>query len=193
MTNTRFIALDVETTGLDFCRTQVIQCGAVFLAPDLRETDALEWNINYNPEVFGWNAESEEIHNISREKAYTHGISADAFLTVFEKELFRHYGIGIDRHLHIIAANAHFDYLMLKLLWEKHRTTPFLLSHRLADVNAAALVLLGESGLSRLMDVFDIPDDEDKRHSALYDARLHLRIFNALRDRVNDRVGRSVG
>lgn len=182
--NTRFIALDVETTGVDFQRSQVIQCGVVFLTPDLQETGTTEWNINYDPDAFDWNVEAEEIHGIPKEQARIHGISIDAFLTVFEKELFKHYGIGIDRHLHIIAANAHFDFMMLKLLWEMYRKTPFLLSHRFADINSAGLVLFGEAGMSRLMDILNIENDKDKRHGALYDAQLHLAIFNTLRSYV---------
>lgn len=181
--NTRFIALDTEATGLDFEKSQVIQCGAVFLSTELEETEAIEWNINYDPNMFEWDINAEEVHGIPKETAMTHGISIDAFLTVFEKKLFSHYGIGIDRHLHIIAANAYFDYLMIRSLWEKHRSKPFLLSHRFADVNGAALVCIGESGMSRLLDKLDIEHESSKRHSALYDAQLHLSVFRELRRR----------
>ena len=176
----QFIALDVETTGVDFSNSQVLQCGVIILDNNMEEKEVIEWNVNYREEVFEWNSEAEEIHGIPKEVAKKHGIEIEQFLDVFEKTIFKNYGIQVDRHLHIIAANAHFDYLMLKNIWERYKKTPFPISHRFADINSAALVLFGKSGLSFLLNELNIEHSSENRHSALYDARLHLEVFKKL-------------
>ena len=177
----RFIALDVESTGVDFCSSQVIQCGAVFLDKDIQSIGTREWNINYIPEKFSWDDEAEAVHGISAEKAKEHGVSPEDFLKEFEQEIVKRYGIEEDIELHIIAANAHFDYLMLKLLWDTYRSDVDLpLSRRMMDITALALTALGTAGMSTTLETLGIEEDNDQRHSALYDAELHLKVFHAL-------------
>ena len=177
----RFIALDVESTGVDFCSSQVIQCGVVFLDDQIQSTGAREWDINYVPEQFSWDDEAEEVHGISKERAQTHGVAPEVFLKEFEQEIVKRYGIAEDIELHIIAANAHFDYLMLQRLWDAYRSdTALPLSRRMMDITALSLAALGVAGMSSTLEVLGIEEEEDKRHSALYDAELHLKVFHAL-------------
>lgn len=177
----KFIALDVESTGVDFCSSQVIQCGVVFLDKDIQSVGTREWNINYVPEKFSWNDEAEKVHGISAEQAKKHGVNPEIFLKEFEQEIVKQYGIAEDVELHIIAANAHFDYLMLKALWDMYRSDVELpLSRRMMDITGLALVALGTTGMSTILETLGIEEDEDQRHSALYDAELHLKVFHAL-------------
>ena len=177
----RFIALDVESTGVDFCSSQVIQCGVVFLDKDLQSVHSREWNINYVPGKFSWDDEAAEVHGIGLEEAKKHGVEPDVFLKEFEQEIVKRYGIDEDIELHIIAANAHFDYLMLKLLWDTYRSDVELpLSRRMMDITGLALVALGTAGMSTILESLSIEEDDDQRHSALYDAELHLKVFHAL-------------
>ena len=177
----RFIALDVESTGVDFCSSQVVQCGVVFLDEKMQSVGTREWDINYIPEKFSWDTEAEAVHGISMERAKTHGVDPEVFLKEFEQEIVKRYGIVEDIELHIIAANAHFDYLMLQRLWDIYRSdTALPLSRRLMDITALSLVALNAAGMSTTLEILGIEEEEDKRHSALYDAELHLKVFHSL-------------
>ena len=177
----RFIAIDVESTGVDFCSSQVIQCAAIFLDEKTQPTGSREWNINYAPEKFSWDTEAEEVHGISAEQAKKHGVAPEVFLKEFEQEIVRRYGITEDIELHTIAANAHFDYLMLQRLWDTYRSdTALPLSRRVMDITALSLAALGVAGMSTTLETLGIEEEEDKRHSALYDTELHLKVFHAL-------------
>lgn len=177
----RFIALDVEATGVDFCSSQVIQCGAIFLDEKIQPTNEREWDIMYIPEKFSWDSAAEEVHGISMERAKTHGVDPETFLKEFEQEVVKQYGIAEDIELHIIAANAHFDYIMLERLWNTYRDdTALPLSRRMMDITALSLAALGTAGMSSTLEALGIEEEEDKRHSALYDAELHLKVFQAL-------------
>ncbi|MCY4576899.1 MAG: exonuclease domain-containing protein [Candidatus Kaiserbacteria bacterium] len=177
----RFIALDVESTGVDFCSSQVIQCGAIFLDEKMQAVGSREWDIKYISEKFSWDADAEEVHGISMEQAKTHGVAPEVFLKEFEQEIVKRYGISEDIELHIVAANAHFDYLMLQRLWDAYRSdTALPLSRRMMDITALALAALGVAGMSTTLEVLGIEEEENKRHSALYDAELHLQVFRAL-------------
>ena len=177
----RFIALDVESTGVDFCSSQVIQCGAVFLDEKVQSIGSREWDIRYIPEKFSWDADAEEVHGISMEQAKTNGVTPEVFLKEFEQEIVKRYGIREDIELHIVAANAHFDYLMLQRLWDTYRSdTALPLSRRMMDITALSLAALGVAGMSTTLEVLGIEEEENKRHSALYDAELHLQVFRSL-------------
>ncbi len=177
----RFIALDTETTGVDYALSQVIQCGMIFLDECLQPVKKKEWNINYIPETFSWNLEAEAIHGIGREEAQTHGMPPEQFLKEFEQEIVKHYGTNTKSELHIIAANAYFDYIMLETLWNTYRTDYDLpLSRRVMDLSSLSLMVLGTAGMTTILETLGIVNDSEKRHSALYDAELHLQIFHSL-------------
>lgn len=177
----RFVALDVESTGVDFCSSQVIQCGAIFLNEDMQPAGSKEWNINYIPEKFSWDEVAEEIHGISKEEAQKHGVDPDVFIKEFEQEVVKKYGTTEDIEIHSIAANAHFDYLMLDALWKEYKQNEAPpLSRRVMDITGLALVALGVAGMTTILETLGIDDEEDRRHSALYDAQLHLKVFHAL-------------
>ena len=176
----RFIALDTETTGTDFCKSQVIQCGVVFLDENLAPVFKKEWNINYNEDKFDWSLEAEEVHKISKEEAKNHGISPEQFIKEFEQEIVKRYKDFLPENLHIIAANAYFDYLMLDLLWREYDKGGVPVSRRQMDISALSLLIIGKVGMKSTMEYLGITTEEDKLHSALYDAELHLKVFHSL-------------
>lgn len=179
----KYIALDTETTGVDFSSSQVIQCGAVFLDESLQPTEKKEWNINYIPEKFSWDEEAGEVHGIPKEEAQNHGVGPEVFLKEFEQEIVKRYGANTktESELHIIAANAHFDYLMLEALWNAYRDDVALpLSRRMVDISSLSLMVLGVAGMTTMLETLGISTDDGKRHSALYDAELHLKVFHAI-------------
>ena len=180
----KFIALDTETTGVDFCSSQVIQCGAVFLDDTLQAVRSKEWSIRYMPEQFSWDSEAEEVHGIPQATALEYGLSPESFITEFEREVITHYGTRDLHDVHIIAANAYFDYLMLDLLWKRYRPGyPLPLSRRVMDLSSLSLLILGTAGMTTVLEELEIVEDEGKRHSALYDAELHLTMFHKLIER----------
>lgn len=179
----KYIALDTETTGVDFCTSQVIQCAVLFLDDSLQIKDRRSWDINYVPGKFSWDEVAAEVHGIDREKAERHGMDPESFLREFEQEIVKHYGAigGESGELHIIAANAYFDYLMLELLWSTYRPEEEVpVSRRVVDLSSLSLFVLGVSGMSTVLETLGIATDEEERHSALYDAELHLKIFHSL-------------
>ncbi len=176
----RYIALDTEATGNDFSNSQVIQCGAIFLDENMKEISRKEWNINYKKDMFGWMEEAAEVHGIGKEDSMVHGVEPQQFLDEFEKEIIKVYGIYAGSTLHIIAVNAYFDYLMLKLLWDKFKDEEFPICRRTMDLNTLGLLILGFGGMNSMIEEFDIEVDESRRHSALYDAEMHLVVFNKL-------------
>lgn len=179
----RFLALDTETTGTDFSSSQVIQCGAIFLDESMQPVHKKEWHVQYMPDQFSWDPEAEMIHGVPKSRAMSSGIHPEAFLAEFEREVVKRYGSleKADRELHIIAANAHFDYLMLESLWNTYRSDCGLpLSRRVMDISSLSLMVLGVAGMTTVLEELGIVVEESKRHSALYDAELHLKIFHTL-------------
>ena len=179
----KYIALDTETTGVDFCSSQVIQCGVVFLDDALQAADRRSWDVNFAPDKFSWDEEAVAVHGIERDAAMRHGVDPDIFLREFEREIVKRYGsVGGDQtELHIIAANAYFDYLMLDSLWRAYRPDEEApLSRRVVDLSSLSLTVLGIAGMTSILEALGIEATDDRRHSALYDAELHLKIFHAL-------------
>ena len=177
-----YIALDTETTGTNFLHSQVISCGAIFLNKEREVVSKKEWLVNYDVTRFSdWNDEAAKIHGIKKEDALKHGVPIEDFIKEFEQEIFKHFGpTHPNQHVHFIGVNAYFDFIMLENMWKKIRTTEFIVSRRTLDLNSIGLFVLGINGLTTLLDHYKIQKDEKKRHSALYDAEMHLAVFNKL-------------
>ena len=175
-----YISLDTETSGVDFSSSQVIQCGAIFLDENMQPSVRKSWNVNYIQEKFTWSEESAEIHKISKDDAMVHGVSPKVFLKELENEIIKHCGLN-EKEVHIIAVNAHFDWLMLERLWETYRGgEKFPISRRVIDLTSISLAVIGDAGMSTMLEVLGIPVDKAKQHNAMYDAELHLKIFHSL-------------
>ncbi|MDE0243475.1 MAG: 3'-5' exonuclease [Candidatus Kaiserbacteria bacterium] len=179
----KYIALDTETTGVDFCTSQVIQCAVIFLDDALQPVARRSWDVNFVPEKFSWDTVAAEVHGIGRDVVEQHGVDPEQFLREFEQDIVKHYGVvgGESAELHVIAANAYFDYLMLELLWSTYRPDEEVpISRRVVDLSSLSLFVLGVSGMSTVLETLGIAVTEEDRHSALYDAELHLKIFHSL-------------
>ena len=180
----QFVPLDTETTGVDFCSSQVIQCGIVLIDTQFNQIFEKEWNINYKPDKFSWDSESEKIHGISKEEALKHGLEPEEFLKDFEKELIKHVGLPFPE-LHILGANSYFDFTMLKKLWDTYRSDEFIFSYRTVDISSLSLSLFNISGLKSVSEYLGIEIEESLAHSALYDAKLHLKVFKECMKKVH--------
>ncbi len=178
----KFIVIDTETTGLDFDKSQVIQCAAIFLNDENESVFKKEWLINYEEDKFLWDEVSASIHKIDREVAKTHGISIEDFLKDLEHFVVKYYGfINFTSDLHIVGANSYFDYLMLLNIWKKTRgEEDFLFSHRNFDLGTIGYSVLGVYGLKKISEELGIKTDDEKTHNAMYDAELHYKVFKSL-------------
>ena len=156
------IALDTETTGVDFNTSQVISCGALFLDDRLNVIHKEEWLVNFKPDLFVWSDESAEIHGINKEIALNHGIEPEVFLKQLEKALIKHYSINSINHIHIIAANAYFDFLMLRNLWNNYRDDQIPFSFRTVDIVSIGFALMGEISTKYITKRLGIEVDVDK-------------------------------
>ncbi len=179
------IAADGEFSGLDYCSAQLISFGAIFLDENLNSLHKEEWLINYKPEEYSWCDEAEEVHKISKENALTHGVEPEVFLNDFEQKIIKTYGTEAVGNIKIIASNAYNDLIFLKKLWEKYKKEDFICSYRTVDISSIGTLMGDGYGSTRsLVSLFDIEsiDDEEKRHTALYDAEVHLKIYKCLKE-----------
>ena len=184
-----YVALDTETTGVDFCNSQVIQCGVVFLDENFSVIKEREWNVNYIPQEFDWDEKAEKIHKIDRASSQMHGVEADVFFRELQEEITSIYGNIAPENLKMIAANAYFDFIMMQQLWKKlYPTDRFFFSHRLVDINTLGVILTGVHSFGGLIRYFGIEEDENLRHSALHDAQLHHQVFLKLRSMLPDDI-----
>ena len=178
------IAADGEFSGLDYCSAQLISFGAIFLDENLNSLHKEEWLINYKPEEYSWCDEAEEVHKISKENALTHGVEPEVFLNDFEQKIIKTYGTEAVGNIKIIASNAYNDLIFLKKLWEKYKKEDFICSYRTVDISSIG-TLISENCDSTysLVDFFNIElTDDKKRHTALYDAEVHLKIYKCLKE-----------
>lgn len=182
-----FLAFDTETTGTNYFDNQVIQVGAILCDENLKEIARKEWNINFD----GWNREwdegAERVHGISEADATQHGIDTEYFCIEFQVWMMQNTGIRdpawLERNVYLVGANCQFDYNFFKYsLWDDSGVCPELpFSYRmLYDVNALGNFVVGKNSLGALCKHFGIPQDDSRRHSALYDAELHLEVFRSI-------------
>ena len=178
------IAADGEFSGLDYCSAQLISFAAIFLDENLNSLHKEEWFINYKPEDYSWCTEAEGVHKISKENALTHGVEPEVFLNDFEQKIIKTYGTEAVGNIKIIASNAYNDLIFLKKLWQKYKKEDFICSFRTIDISPIG-TMLGEEydSTNSLVDFFNIElTDDKKRHTALYDAERHLKIYKCLKE-----------
>lgn len=183
-----FLAFDTETTGANFIQHQVIQVGAILCDENLKEIARKEWNINYHSWNRYWDEDAENVHGISEDNAAKHGLDPDDFCKQFQSWMMQNTGIRdpkwMEKNVYLVGANCQFDYNFFKYsLWDDCMYVPDELpfSYRmLYDTNALGNFVVGKNSLGALCKHFGIPQDNSKRHSALYDAELHLEVFRSI-------------
>ena len=172
------VALDTETSGINFLTSQVIECSCIFCNEELEELDRKTWRINFQSDKFSWSEESAEVHGIALEDSKSHGVSVEDFI----KELTSKVQSIYSGKPSIVGSNIWFDYVMLVNLWVKAGLdeNDFPLNYRLIDTNSIGRFLFGKNSSGQICELLGIDVDEDKKHGAEYDAELHLKIYKAL-------------
>ena len=160
-----FVALDLETTGLDPARDEIIEIGAVKFS-DQHELDTFSSLVNPG-------------RSIPREITQLTGISARDVLTAppfsaLRERLVRFVGDAV-----IVGHNVRFDLEFL------HRQDCLRRHPALDTLELATILMPGEQryGLGKLIERLDL--DSASRHRALDDARAAMHLLLALQERAN--------
>lgn len=176
-----WIALDTETTGISFLNSQVIQVGAIFCDERLKKLHGQQWNINFDPDRYLWTEDAEAVHGITIEEASTHGVSALEFIDEFRTLLKTLYGTTSASQFATIGVQAYFDYVMIQNSIFEPNGDRFPVSFKMVgDLSCLGYHTNGITGLDRQLEHYGIKCDNSKRHSALYDAEMHLKLFRKL-------------
>lgn len=162
---TTYVAVDVETTGLDPSRDAIIEVAAVtFRGADILDEFASLVNPLIDIPPF-----------ISRLTSITDDMVADApTIDTLRSTLRRKLGDNV-----LVGHNVEFDLGFL-------REARLGFGNRRIDTLTLASILVPEAGrfsLSALAEFLDLPRDTGRDHRALADAELTIELFLALRER----------
>ena len=176
----KWIALDTETTGISFLKSQVIEVGAIFCDENMQEIERASWNINYEP-TYEWTSGAEAVHGITKETALSHGVCRLDFITEFEDAIKNIYGKVSHSDLAGIGVQSYFDFVMMQnSLFEPFNRSHPISYKQVGDLSCLGYHITGKSALDRQLEHFGIECDNSLRHSAMYDAEMHLKLFRKL-------------
>ena len=160
-----YVAIDLETTGLNAQRDEIIEVAAVtFTGPDI--TDQFTSLVHPNRDI------PEEITHIT---GITNQMVADAPGMFTLRSRLR----AILRDHVIVGHNVEFDLGFL------HEERLALGNHRLDTLTLATILVpdAGRYGLEAIADFLHLPEPEGRRHRAYDDAITTVELFLALRER----------
>ena len=176
-----WMPIDTETTGVSFLKSQVIQLGVIFCDEKCHEISRHEWNINYEPADYEWTDGAEAVHGIPVEEALDHGVDREDFIDEFETALKNAYGNAAPSKIIGVGVQSYFDYLMTQNSIYEPFDKKFPVSYKmLGDLSCIGHHSIGESALDAQLNHFGIECDNSMRHSALYDAEMHMKLFRKL-------------
>jgi DNA polymerase III epsilon subunit-like protein len=177
-----WVGYDTETTGVSFLNSQVIQVGAIFCDENLNEITRDQWNINFQPNKYEWTSGAEEVHGIPMEEALVHGLDAWDFITSFDNAIKECYGTSYQvKNVYIVGVQSYFDYVMTQNSIYEPNNAKFPMSYKmLGDLSCLGHHLTGVSALNNQLDEHGLEFDNSQRHSALYDAEMHISLFRKL-------------
>ena len=181
----KLIALDTETTGLDFDHDRVISIGAVEIKNDKVRSDApgLDMYINPGDEVF-ISRDSHAVHKLSRGFLQQHRSFADRVEEILDYV----------RGARVLIHNAKFDVGMLdaeiRRLLRQGRSYPLFseVCTVVDTIDYARQRVTGQLNLSALARKYRI--DDSKRiysHGALEDAILLAKVYIAMSSDLSQR------
>jgi len=166
----RYVSIDIETTGLDPDKHQILEFAAVAWSDDRPVAELPEFSSIVRPEgdIVGcpYALDMNRLL-ISALKDPKVGKTLRVVMREFRTWL-KTFGVSSDNKIHIIGQNfASFDlnFLNKSILWPTE-----LISHRILDVSTIAATVEGMGSASCL----GKPDLPGLPHQALYDARLAM-------------------
>lgn len=135
---TKYVCIDIETTGTEGEEADVIQIGAVILNEDLSSTT--EFNLLLKPTSDYRSAKAMEVNGISEERL-ADALKAEDALQMFEDWAFFHVG---DRPL-LAAWGTYFDITFMRAFYKRlGRKWPF--SYRCLDLKSIAIWEVSKKG-----------------------------------------------
>jgi DNA polymerase III alpha subunit (gram-positive type) len=176
------IILDLEATGTDFVKHDIIQLGAVKLDSELNIVDSFErLIIPLGNEV---SEEAMKVNKLNLDEVRSRGLILDNALQEFEM------WIGFPRYYIIGAWGIMFDITFLRHSYKKiNRFYPFL--YKCFDVASVVRFycsinnLTSKGGLGKCAKALKVEVEESKKHNALYDAELSAKVLKKVSEYTN--------
>jgi DNA polymerase III epsilon subunit-like protein len=175
---TKYISIDIETTGLNVQSDQILEVAAVLWEPDGNDVMKFPYYQRYvkwdvlrgSPRALTMNAKIiEMMANLGNSHLGDGWVRIGNLGPSFKNWLLNH-GIQDSRGLHVIGKNVSgFDLRFL----EKVPNFPEF-SHRCLDVGALYAGTQGVPSTDELLARYPLPGIPGKGHEALYDARVAL-------------------
>ena len=153
------LGVDVETTGLDVERDEVVELGCVVYDTTLQQLLALHSDLY---QTVKWSKEAEEVHQIkqrSSERGYGREFNPWSLVEIYKPEL-------------AVAHNAEYDKGFVTRRWPEFNKLPWLCTDK--DLPHGRFVRkVGSTRLQHLaLDYGLMPNTTSKAHRALFDALL---------------------
>lgn len=169
----KLIAIDVETSGLDFGpdptrNHQIVSIGLIVADNNFNEIDSTYIEIKWN-ETSWWSNKAEQIHGLSKEYLNEYGITEENAVIKICEFIFKHF--DPNEKILMLGHNArNFDIPFLNKLLNKFDLS-LNIHHRCVDSFSIGYVVFGAEDSNELFDIFA---PKRTQHNALEDARLSL-------------------
>ncbi len=167
-TTLMYCSIDIETTGLNVDKHQVLEFGAVlWLNDDVLQCPTFESVVKPEGDIVGHPYALQMNASLLRRIADGEGVPLSNVCLDFQSWLFQ-YGA---EHGSVIAIGKNFGSFDLQFLRRCPMWPKALFSYRSLDVGSMYATREGIPSLKTLLSGYDIPGEE---HTALHDARVAL-------------------
>ncbi len=184
MTKNKILFIDTETGGLNEQRHSLLTIGFVVVEDD-QIIDTLE--ILLKEENYQVEAEAMLINQIDLNQLYLDGMTAQEALLKIRHFIEKHFG---NERATVAGHNVYFDIAFLKKFYYEHQESYAKnFHHRTVDTHSIMYFLqetmnlpTSVHSLTTAADYFQLPLEDDARHTALYDATLTAKVYLKLKE-----------
>lgn len=181
------LCLDTETTGSTFgsyketfSKYQAISFGAIIATTDTFEpVKELYFKVKYEPALYDWTNEAEQIHGITREDLAKNGLTFEEAATELAEFIIDHFGTD---KVPFLGHNPWFDIAAMEQLLVPFNVMPKL-HHVVLDTSALGFITVGKFKSTELFNMF--VGERAEKHNALDDARMTLSVARSVRQLMN--------
>lgn len=173
MIHTKFVALDIETTGLDSTFNEIIEIGGVLFSYDKKKK---EYKIE---KTFEFKIKPEHIENANKIALKVNGYKPHLWVDALNAHAVLKKVAKLVKGRVMVAHNAPFDFNFLNESFKKYKIKNTLHYHVLDTISIGFLFLKNTDAtrlsLAYLCDYFNI--ENKKAHTALSDAMATYELF----------------